>query len=185
MNDEGHGLYLKARQLYDSDDTNASVLPMMKDAYQKGSYMALHFLCCYRPVLTIKDRIEYMKQLMSVYPRTLLAELSFELLYHQHEWPPNSIVYATYHIGKMIHCLRNLPRYSKKIDGDVLQKCESKYLFMVERSKVATLTWMIVAKRLGFYRDVAQLIGRLVWDGRMTDVYKQTTIDRFFKRSKK
>ena len=30
----------------------------------------------------------------------------------------------------------------------------------------ATMSWMIVAKRLGLYRDVAMLIGGMVWDDR-------------------
>lgn len=39
------------------------------------------------------------------------------------------------------------------------------------KARRATLAWMLVAKRLGIYRDVARLIGRMIWDGRVTTYY--------------
>lgn len=35
----------------------------------------------------------------------------------------------------------------------------------------ATYAWLIVARRLGFYRDLQLLIAKLIWDGRFEDFY--------------
>ena len=36
----------------------------------------------------------------------------------------------------------------------------------IERAREAVLCWMLCARRLGLYKDVARVVGRMVWEGR-------------------
>ena len=41
------------------------------------------------------------------------------------------------------------------------------YHVCVQRARAAVMAWMIVAKKLGLYRDVARVVGQMVWEDKV------------------
>lgn len=70
-------------------------------------------------------------------------------------------------IGKM--CKSFLPKFGlSKEDRLVGYKIVNLYEDSCESARDATFCWILCAKRLGLYKDVSLLIGRLVWERRDT-----------------
>ena len=52
----------------------------------------------------------------------------------------------------------------RKLEFDTARDVLRLYDDCITRARDATMTWMMIAKRLGLYRDVSVLVGRMVWD---------------------
>ena len=71
-------------------------------------------------------------------------------------------------IGRMYSLIKNRAADGKLRPSDekIGQRAIDLHASACLRAKDATFCWMLCAKRLGLYKDVSCLIGRLVWERR-------------------
>jgi hypothetical protein len=162
---EGDRLFKEAVSLYNNRPIDVTrVKTLMLSAFSHGSQDAIVCLSKWRKIFDIKERLEYMEIFAKINPwscaLTILVDARSKLSTE-----------STYRLGRIVKHIDESYFNSYADDLELAQSYEYRYMCMLNRAKSATLTWLIVAKRLKLYRDVARLIARIVWDGRMTTDY--------------
>lgn len=179
---EGDRLYREAttlmNQMNDYAFVSDTIRRLLFSAARHGSIAAIRLLAVLQYANPIDVRLDYME----VYVHINLHECSFYITLDVFDQLIGNVNWEhMYRLGRMLHYIGQPrwryvepPNSTETKNLAKLQKCESYYLCSREQAKLSVFTWMFSAKQLGLYRDVALLIGRIVWDGRMTDFGPQS-----------
>jgi hypothetical protein len=178
---EGDRLFEEAFRLYDkhstilNDDTKLHIKSLLIDAARHGSRDSISALFIWKLINDIEERLDYMEVYAELRPKYCALTLCIEL---DTTWSKESM----YRLCRIAYRMRASIFVTYIEHYNLLRQHEDMYMRMYQRAQDATFTWLIVAKYMGLYRDVARLIAKIVWNGRMVDYHDH---DSFFRKKLK
>jgi hypothetical protein len=156
-------------ELYEQDKTNAIA------AYRKSAELGyIHGMRAYASTFEKTNPERYFWLERVTHPCQNRRALYFEAIQHMEMYEDGrGCIPVLLTLGKMFKGNINVSKQvifgtaaCSKTDVEILCKCVTLYEVCIQDATDAVLAWMFAAKQLGFCRDVARLIGTLVWDNR-------------------